>query len=56
MHIAMGSDHAGFDLKGEVKTIMIEENQQIVDVEAEEIVNDAPKSADSARWQQEARQ
>jgi ribose 5-phosphate isomerase RpiB len=56
MSIGIGSDHARFDLKGEEKIFLIEENHQIVDVEAQEIVNDAPKSADSARRQQEARQ
>jgi hypothetical protein len=56
MRIGIDSDHAGFDLKGEEKIFLIEENHQIVDAEAQEIVNDAPKSADSARRQQEARQ
>jgi ribose 5-phosphate isomerase RpiB len=56
MRIAIGSDHAGFELKGEEKIFLTEENQQIVDVEAQEIVNDEPKSADSPRRQQEARQ
>ena len=32
MRIAIGSDHAGFDLKGEVKTFLIEENHQVIDV------------------------
>ena len=32
MRIAIGSDHAGFDLKGEVKTFLIEENHHVIDV------------------------
>ena len=32
MRIAIGSDHAGFDLKEEAKAFLLEENHEILDV------------------------
>ena len=32
MRIAIGSDHAGFDLKEEVKAFLAGDNQQVLDV------------------------
>jgi Ribose/Galactose Isomerase len=32
MRIAIGSDHAGFDLKGEAKAFLLEENHEVLDV------------------------
>ncbi len=32
MRIAIGSDHAGFDLKEAVKAFLVEENHEVLDV------------------------
>ena len=32
MRIAIGSDHAGFDLKEEAKAFLVEENHEVLDV------------------------
>lgn len=32
MRIAIGSDHAGFDLKEEAKAFLLEENHEVLDV------------------------
>jgi ribose 5-phosphate isomerase RpiB len=32
MRVAIGSDHAGFDLKEEVKAFLVEEHREVIDV------------------------
>ena len=43
MKIAMGSDHAGFPLKEEIKKVLLEQGYEVEDVANASITPSAPK-------------